>query len=89
MAVSSSESDRLFHEDIRPWLSKLETMLEFALDLLDGKPVRDFPDLETDKAFQFAVLNGMGENISLDVRTAEPAARVLRPFIDWLAERSR
>ena len=89
MAVSASESDRLFHEDILPWLAKLEIMLQMALDLMDNKNVTDFPDLETDKSFQFAVLNGMGESISLDVRTAEPAARILRPFIGWLLEQKR
>ena len=88
LAESSSESDRLLYEDIRPWLAKLETMLEMTLDLLNGKSVADYPDLETGEAFRFEVLNGMGEGISLDVRTAEPAARVLRPFIDWLKERN-
>ena len=86
LAVSPSESDRLFHEDIRPWLTKLEVMLQVTLDLLDGKPVANLPNFEEDKAFQFEVLNGMDESIALGVRTAEPAARVLRPFIDWLKE---
>lgn len=86
LAESSSESDRLFYEDIRPWLAKLETMLQMTLDLLDGKSVSSYPDLETDKAFQFEVLNGMGDDIRLDVKTAEPAAKVLRPFIDRLKE---
>ena len=84
LAVSPAESDRLFHEDIRPWLAKLETMLQVTLDLLDGKDVSGYPDLETGEPFQFEILTGMGEEIALAVKTAEPAARVLRPFIDWL-----
>ena len=88
MAASPSESDRLFHEDIRPWLAKLETLLQMTLDLLDGKDVSGYPALDTDKAFQFDILTGMGEGIALDVKTAEPAARVLRPFIDWLKEKN-
>ena len=86
LADSPSESDRLFHEDIRPWLAKLETMLQMTLDLLDGRDVSGYPDLEHDEAFQFEVLNGMGESIRLGIKTAEPAARVLRPFIGWLQE---
>ena len=86
LAVSTSESDRLFHEDIRPWLAKLETMIRMTLDLLEGKSIADYPDLEHDKSFQFEVLTGLGDEIALDIRTAEPSARVLRPFIDWLKE---
>ena len=89
MAGSASESDRLFHEDIRPWLAKLEAMLQVALDLLDGGSGAGCPDLEADPAFQFEILTGMGEEIALAVKTAEPAARVLRPFIDWLTEQGR
>ena len=89
LASSSSKSDRLFYEDIRPWLSKLETMLQTALDLFDGNDVSGYPDLDSDKAFQFEILTGMGEEIALGVKTAEPAARVLRPFIDWLKEQNR
>ena len=88
-AESDSESDRLFHEDIRPWLAKLETMLQMTLDLLEGKDVSGYPDLESGEAFQFEVLTGMGKGIALGVKTAEPSARVLRPFIDWLKQQNR
>lgn len=87
LAASSSESERLLHEDIRPWLEKLETMLQITLGLLNGEDVSAYPDLDSDKAFQFDILTGMGEDIALAVRTAEPSAKVLRPFIDWLKER--
>lgn len=89
LATSPSESDRLFHEDIRPWLNKLEAMVQMTLDLLDGKDISGYPDLETDNAYQFEVLNGMDESIRLEVKTAEPSARVLRPFIDWLKEQKK
>ena len=84
LAKSPVESHRLFLEDIRPWLTKLETMLQMALDLLAGNSVSDAPDLDNDEAFKFPILTGLGEEIALDVKTAEPAAQVLRPFIDWL-----
>ena len=84
MAVSQSESDRLFYEDMRPWVAKLETMLQMTVDLLEGKDVSGYADLESGEAFRFEVLTGMGKDIALGVRTAEPAATVLRPFIEWL-----
>ena len=88
LANSSSESDRLLHEDMRPWLSKLQTMINITLDLLDGKDISAYPDLDSDKAFEVEVLNGMGEEIVIDVKIAEPSAVVLRPFIDWLKEQT-
>ena len=86
LAESPSESDRLFHEDMRPWLAKLETMLQITVDLLNGEAASNYPDLENDEAFQFEILTGMGKGIALGVKTAEPSAQVLRPFIDWLKE---
>lgn len=89
MAGSSSESDRLFYEDMRPWLSKLETMINITIDLLEGKDISGYPDLESDEAFEVEVLNGMGEDIAIDVKIAEPSAVVLRPFIEWLKEQNK
>ena len=87
MALKDSEdiSDRLFYSDIRPWLLKLDAMAAEAVVLLQGKPSAG-TDFENSKDFQFEVLNGMGEDISLSVLTAEPAAEVLRPFIDYLKQ---
>lgn len=89
LAVSDSQSDRLFYEDIRPWLTKLETMLQITIDLLNGNKKSDYPDIDSDKAFLFEILTGMGQEINLSIRTAEPAAQVLRPFIEWLKERNK
>ena len=87
LSQSETENNRLFYEDIRPWLAKLETMLQMTLDMLNGRQdVSGYPDIDQDEAFQFEILRGMGESIVLGVKTAEPAARVLRPFIDWLKE---
>ena len=88
MAHSEEESLRLFHADIHPWLAKLEAMLMQAILLLDNSPVGEV-DLEGDPAFQFPILTGLGEEIALDVKTAEPCAVVLRPFIDWLREQRK
>ncbi len=79
---SESESDRLFYEDLRPWLLKLKAMSAEAAALLKGEnpaPV-DYKSAE----FKFEILGGMGEHISLAERYAEPSNEVLMPFIEWL-----
>ena len=86
MHASSDVSHRLFYEDIRPWLSKLKAMSEEAAARLEGNKDIAY-DLENDPAFQFPILTGLGDEISLSVKTAEPAAQVLRPLIDWLRQK--
>lgn len=88
MKESSKESDVLFYADVRPWLMKLEAMSREAVALLKGeKP--DPTDYVHNADFQFNVLNGMGEDISLTTLTAEPSAEVLLPFIQWLRSQER
>ena len=85
MKSSSSESDRLLYNDVRPWLLKLEAMSTEAIALFEGKnpPAGNYDD---NPDFQFESLGGMGEHISLKVRTAEPAATCLMPLLKWLHE---
>ncbi len=83
MKHSAVESDRLFYEDVRPWLVKLQAMTRTALSLLSGKKV-EVSDFDHAPEYQFEILSGLGEDISLSVQMAEPSAQVLRPFIDWL-----
>ena len=83
---SESESDRLFYEDLRPWLLKLKAMSAEAAALLKGEnpaPV-DYKSAE----FKFEILGGMGEHISLAERYAEPSNEVLMPFIEWLRNKN-
>ena len=87
MKDSDNESDRLFYNDIRPWLLKLEAMTEEAAGLLEGKnPVQR--DYVNDPDFRFEILGGMGEHIKMAERTAEPSAKCLMPFIQWLREQA-
>ena len=87
MKDSENESDRLFYNDIRPWLLKLEAMTEEAAGLLEGKnPVQR--DYVNDPDFRFEILGGMGEHIKMAERTAEPSAKCLMPFIQWLREQA-
>ena len=98
MKDSGNESDRLFYNDIRPWLLKLEAMTKEALLLLEKRhpgqtgfssggdiPHRDY---EKDPDFRFEILGGMGEHIKMAERTAEPAAKCLLPFIQWLRQQA-
>lgn len=86
MATSANESNRLFYEDARPWLLKLEVMADEAVRRLRGEKNISAVDYEHDERFQFEILTGLGADISLSVKTAEPSGQVLRPFIDWLRE---
>lgn len=75
----------LFYNDIKPWLLKFKAMATETISLLDGNAPSDI-DFENDPDFQFEILNGMGEDISLSKVSAEPAAEVLMPFIKWLRD---
>ncbi|MCQ2129828.1 MAG: beta-N-acetylglucosaminidase domain-containing protein [Bacteroidales bacterium] len=48
------------------------------------KAVHEF---DNDESYTFNVFHGMGDDIRLSQRTAEPSAVVLRPFLDYLADR--
>ena len=104
MADSGCESDSLFYGDLRPWLLKLKSMTTQAQTMLrtlqpDGETTVSRIDfakswsaiegMEKNEPFQFDVLNGLGSDIKLSVLTAEPAAKSLRPFLDWLLEQQK
>lgn len=85
LLTSSTMSNALFYDDLRPWLLRLEAMSAEAIALLKGEnpPAIDYVN---NQRFQFNILGGMGSEISLAVRSAEPAAQSLAPFIIWLRE---
>ena len=87
MQNSPAESDRLFYDDLRPWLLRLEAMTAQAVGLLRGESPLAV-DFEGNPDFQFQVLGGMGEHITLTTRTAQPSATVLAPFIARLRQQS-
>ena len=72
-----------FYNDIKPWLLKFKAMATEAISLLNGNAPSEI-DFEGNPDFQLEILSGMGEDISLSKVTAEPAAQVLMPFIEWL-----
>lgn len=87
MKDSHSQSDVLMYEDIRPWLLKLKAMAEETIQRLEGKTPEP-ADLQDNPDFQFPILTGLGNEINLSVKTAEPAAEVLQPLLEWLREQS-
>ena len=59
-----------------------------ALDnALSAKLVKAVKDIDTSNSYHFNVLNGMGEEIELSIRSAESSAIILRPFLNYLAEK--
>ena len=83
MKNSYSESDRLLYNDVRPWLLKLEAMTSEAISHFEGNP-KPTADYDNNSDFQFETLDGMGEQISLKVRTAEPSNKCLMPLLmEW------
>lgn len=82
---SVNQSYGLLYDDLRPWLQRLEVMSAEVVGLLKGEnpPAIDYAN---DRRFQFSILSGMGNEISLQTRTAQPAAQSLAPFIKWLRE---
>ena len=85
MKDSDVESYRLFYGDISPWLLKLDDMTAHAIDLFEGRTPKRH-DYENDARYQFESLGGMGKNITLRVRTAEPSNEKLPQLIKWLEE---
>lgn len=84
---SHRQSERLFYEDLRPWVLKLDAMASEAILRLQGQNT-DAIDLDNAPDFQFPILTGLGSDIDLSVKTAEPASEVLLPLLIWLRERN-
>lgn len=100
MGDSASESDTLFYADLSPWLLKLKSMTRHGSLMLRAltdessdidrvtfaKSWSAIEGVDKSDDHRFDILTGMGSDITLSVRTAEPAAESLRPFLDWLLE---
>lgn len=88
MKNSENPSEVLFYNDLRPWLLKLGAMCDEAIALLNGETPAPV-DYKENPDFKFEILGGMGEHIAFAIRTAEPSAEVLEPFILWLREQNK
>ena len=92
MATSDNVSDRLLWHELQPYVEKVADMCGIAHTLI--APANDTQrqqarqqaeQLDENPKYQFSILSGMGNDISLSKRGAEPSAKVLRPFVSTLA----
>jgi hyaluronoglucosaminidase len=100
METSGNESERLFYQDIAPWLLKLEAMAQKLLALSKMTPIsghdakweafvkeqNSIEALGTDPRYTFNILTGLGSEIKLSTKSAEPAHKTIMPLIKRLAE---
>ncbi len=94
MGLSGNASDRLLWNDIQPFVNKVGDMCRYAAQMVgalsNGESAgvaaarSKVKALDSENKYKFNVLNGMGEEIELSQREANPSAKVLRPFLGWL-----
>ena len=100
---SNNESDRLLFNDLSPWLKKLHSMAEQVLALIQTAEAETEPEkwntyeqtitpisqLDTKAAHQAPQLAGsVGAQLSLSTRRTNPSQETLRPFVQYLQEKS-
>ncbi len=93
MASSANSSDRLLWHELQPYIEKVADMCGIAHTLVNPNATegqcqqarQQAAKLDQNPKYQFSILSGMGNDISLSKRGAEPAAKVLRPFVNELA----
>lgn len=98
---STKLSDRLFYQDIAPWLQKLKTMTVNALRLIEASQTNgekgarwdEFIDanknldaIYTDPKYIAYALEGMGNGISVSQRVSQPSELYFKKFVAWLQE---
>ena len=97
MGQSENESDRLLWHELQPYVEKVGDMCAIvktlvspdATDAQRQQARQQAAQLDKSPKYQFSVLNGMGNDIKLSKRVAEPAAKLLRPFVDQLVAAER
>ena len=102
LETSERESDKLFYNDVKPWLLKLEAMAQEILELAElvvtpnddakwenaVKEMKYVDGLATDNRFAYDILTGMGSSIRLSTQYPEPAAEAMTPFVEWFSKNS-
>ena len=98
MGQSRNVSDQLLWHEMQPFASKVADMCRYSVSLIDaiveGKTDKvqaveaKVKAMDSNAKYQFNVLNGMGADIKLSKRGANPASKVLRPFVSWLVEQA-
>ena len=99
--TSEKESDRLFYQDIAPWLQKLKTMTSNSLKLIEVSQTtgdretrwnefiaanKELEAIYTDTKYIAYALEGMGSGISVSQRVSQPSELYFKKFVAWLQE---
>ena len=92
MAASDNASDRLLWHELQPYVEKVADMCAIAHTLIAHssasqcqQAIEQVAMLDKNPKYQFSILSGMGDDIKLSKWGAEPAAKMLRPFVSQLA----
>ena len=92
MAASDNASDRLLWHELQPYVEKVADMCAIAHTLIAHssasqcqQAIEQVTMLDKNPKYQFSILSGMGDDIKLSKRGAEPAAKMLRPLVSQLA----
>ncbi len=98
---SQRECDRLFYQDIKPWLLKLKQMTVACTELLAVAKLENTDDrkwerylaalgqleeLSTNEDYIAYALEGMGSGISVSQRTSQPSHLYFNKFLTYLKE---
>lgn len=87
LGTSANPSDKLLWTELRPFVEKVADMSSLAADFLNGHGSKAAVEvIDSNEKYKFDVLNGMGNDIKLSRQVADPSAKMLRPFLDWLAK---
>lgn len=95
---SNLENDKLMWRDLRPWILKLEQMLNATSTFLNAKTgdslesrwmeyvkaLDIIDDFATNDAYQAYSLEGMGTGVSTAHRICQPSQKYLMPFLETL-----
>ena len=96
--TSANEDEQLLYKEIEPWLLKLQTMVTAAQQFVEAQKqssvndgwasfvqgAKNYASLETDKRFDAAALEGLGNGVSVSHRQANCSHKSLFPFLGML-----
>jgi hyaluronoglucosaminidase len=104
MKYARQSSQRLFFDDIRPWVLKLGKTAKVISGLLDvaamdaGSDARkqqyaalaeEAASLKTDPDFSVLALEGMGNGIGKQVYNVQFGSKYITPFVDYLLDKAK
>lgn len=96
--TSANEDEQLLYKEIEPWVLKLQTMVTAAQQFVEAQKqnavndgwssfvqgAKNYASLETDKRFDAAALEGLGNGVSVSHRQANCSHKAFFPFLGVL-----